>query len=379
MRYLIPVAILFLSSCGKTPTKTEAAGKAAPIAVKTLTAAMESWPATYEATGTVKARTASVISAKVMGYVREVHFQVGDRVREGQLLAVLDARDLEANYARAEAGIREASAAIPEVENAIAAARANMDLAQATFRRMDDLYKKKSISNQEFDEVSAKLKAAQAAHEMAVAKRSQLEARIAQAEQERSAAGVMRGYARIAAPFAGVVTAKQVEPGILATPGAPLLTIEREGAYRLEAAVDESRLGSIRTGQPVTVKLDAIGREISARVAEIVPAVDAASRAYVVKIDLPAAPQIRSGLFGRAVFPMGSRQVLAVPAGAVIEHGQLQSVMVADNGVVRLRLVTAGFRDNSKVEILSGLHPGEQLVFPLSAGLTDGAQVEVRP
>ena len=83
------------------------------------------------------------------------------------------------------------------------------------------------------------------------------------------------------------MTAKSVDPGNLAAPGAPLLTIERDG-YRLEASVEESRLSAIRPGQPVSVTLDGINRTIDARVSEIVPAVDAASRAYIVKIDLPA-------------------------------------------------------------------------------------------
>ena len=97
----------------------------------------------------------------------------------------------------------------------------------------------------------------------------------------------------------------------MATPGAPLLTIEREGAYRLEAAVEESRVKSIHAGQPVAVNLEALGRTLDAHVSEIVPAVDAASRAYTVKIDLPALAQLRSGMFGRAVFSSGARNVLA--------------------------------------------------------------------
>src|SRR5207302_6175864 len=106
-----------------------------------------------------------------------------------------------------------------------------------TFKRMEELASKKSISNQEFDEASARLKAAQAAHEMAHSKRVQLDSKLAQVEQEIRAAAIVRDYARIAAPFAGVVTAKSVEPGNLALPGAPLLTIEHEGGYRLEVSV----------------------------------------------------------------------------------------------------------------------------------------------
>jgi len=239
-----------LSGCGAgSEPHTKAASPAAPVAVQTVTTGAREWPDVYEATGTVRARTAAVLSSKVMAYVREVAVQVGDRVREGQRLVTLDSQDLEANVRRAEAAETEVRSAIPEADNAVAAAKANLDLAQTTFKRMEELASKKSISNQEFDEASTRLKAAQAAYDMARARRSQIEPKLAQVEQEIRAARIMRDYTRISAPFAGVVTAKSVEPGNLAAPGAPLLTLEREGAYRLEASVDESRLPSVRAGQ----------------------------------------------------------------------------------------------------------------------------------
>jgi RND family efflux transporter MFP subunit len=377
--FSITLSAALLAGCGHEMRQTQAAAEQAPVAVQATAAATMEWPATYEALGTVRARTATAISSKVMGYVREVRVQAGDRVREGQLLISVDARDLEAQYRRAEAGRQEAASAQPEVESAVAAAKAQLELAQATFRRIEDLFRKKSVSNQEFDEAGARLKAAQAGYQIAVAKSAQLVARQSQAEQERQAAGILRDYAQITAPFSGIVTARTVEPGVLATPGTTLLTIEREGAYRLEAAVEESRLASVRVGQSVAVSLDALDRSLTARVSEIVPAVDATSRAYLVKIDLPASPQLRSGIFGRALFPVATRQVLALPQAAVQERGQLQSVLVAEEGIARTRLVTTGARANGQVEVLSGLSAGEKVIFPAPPGLGDGARVEVRP
>ncbi len=379
IRLIVPVAAaVLLAACGGDSHSRTAAAPAPAVPVQVVAAASGDWTDTYEATGTVRARTAAVISAKVMGYVREVRVNPGDRVRAGQVLITVDARDLEANYLRAEAGLEEARAAVPEVENAVAAAKAQLELAQVTHGRMEDLFKKKSISNQEYDESAARLKSAQANYEMAVSKGHQVNARIAQAEQARSAASITRGYSQISAPFDGVVTEKSVDPGSLTTPGAPLLTVERQGAFRLEAQVEESLLGSIRPGHAVTVTLDTLERPVSARVSEIVPAIDPGSRAYTVKIDLPSSPQVRSGLFGRAAFPHGSRRALTVPAGAVIERGQLHSVLVADNGVARMRLVTTGQRRDGQVEILSGLAEGETLIYPVPTGLADGARVEVR-
>jgi RND family efflux transporter MFP subunit len=230
---LIPF-LIWLAGCGEPPEVSSTARSAA-VSVHVVNATVQQWPVIYEATGTVRARSSAIIAAKWMGYVREVKVQVGDRVREGQLLVVLDARDLDASANQAAAAREEVRNGFPEADSAVAAAKANLDLVQSTFKRMNELYEKKSISDQEFDEASAKLKAAQAGFAMAQAKRTQMDAKLAQADQEVRAAQVTRSYAEVVAPFSGIVTAKSVDPGNLAAPGAPLLTIERDG-YRLEAS-----------------------------------------------------------------------------------------------------------------------------------------------
>ncbi len=381
MRFiLIPliVSVAMLSACGGSEPHPKAASSAPAVAVQMATVSTQQWPDVYEATGTVRARMATVLSSKLMAYVRQVAVQVGDRVHDGQLLITLDAQDLDTKVSAAEAAEAEVMSAILEADNGVAGAKANLDLAQSTFKRMEELASKKSISNQEFDEASARVKSAQAAYEMARAKRAELDSKRASVQQEIRGAKIMRDYTRISAPFSGVVTAKSVEPGNLAAPGAPLLTIEKEGAYRLEASVDESRLPFVKAGQAVDVALESLDRRFTARVSEIVPSVEAASRAYIVKIDLPAVPNLRSGMFGRAMFPLGSRKVATIPPAAMLEHGQLQSVFVIEDGCARTRLVTTGERRQSAVEVLSGLSEGEKLVSPVPTGLTDGTRVEVR-
>jgi len=357
----VVAAAAVLTGCGG-PVRVESAGVGPVTGVTTVAAAVVEQAGVYETAGTVKARSAAAISAKWMGFVRDVEVSVGDRVAAGQPLVTLDARDLDAAAARARA-------AIPEAESGIAAARANLELAQATFRRMQELYGKKSISEQEFDEASARLRSAEAAEGLALSKK-------AQAEQEVRAAEVARSYAEVTAPFAGVVTAKSVEPGNLATPGAPLLTIEG-GGYRLEAEVEQAQ--KVRAGDAVSVTLDGVARTIAARVAEVVPSVNAASRAYTVKIDLPGDAAIRSGVFGRASFASGGHAELTIPAAAVIRRGQLESVFVVDGGVARLRMVTLGTEANGSVIVRSGLSTGERVIAPPPAALEDGARVEARP
>lgn len=362
------------------PATHEQARQNLPVVRVSVTrVASQQWPRSYSATGTVEARETASVAPKVMAVIQDITVDVGDRVRAGQLLARLDARDLEAAYRRAQAGLAEAKAALEEANHALAAAEAQRQLAEATFRRMQSLYEKKSISDQEFDEAQARFRSAQASYDMAVAKRRQVEDKIRQAEEAFQAATVMLSYAQLHSPFDGVVVRRHHDPGDLATPGVPLLTLEKGSGYRLELAVEESLLEQIRTGIPVTVELPALGQTLQARITEIVPAVDPASRAFAVRIALPQLAGLRSGLFARAEIPLGSRKVLAVPLAAIEQSGQIRAVYVVEQGRARRRLVTTGEQRGSFVEILSGLREGDQLVAQILPRLADGSPVEVQP
>jgi membrane fusion protein, multidrug efflux system len=377
--YFALASLLVLAGCESEPVEESANKQALTTCIETVTLAEAEWPSSYEATGTVRARTTATISAKLMGYAREVRAQVGDHVREGQQLVLLDAREMESNVSRTESAREEVRSAVPEAESGIAAAKARLDFAQVTFNRMQDLLNKRSIADQEFDEAWARLKATQAGLNMARAKRTQLDSKLAQLEQEIRLAGIQRGFAAITAPFSGTILTKSVEPGSLAVPGAPLFTLEREGAYRLEASVEESQLYLARVGKVVSVTIDGTSRTFSAPIVEILPSVDAAARTGTVKIDLPQIPDLRSGLFGRARFDTGTHKVLTVPTASVVTRGQVQSVLVAENNTARARLVTLGGSTNDQAEVLSGLNPGDKVIVPIPPGLSDGSPIEVRP
>jgi multidrug efflux system membrane fusion protein len=377
--YYALASLLLLAGCSDESVDKVHAAPSSSISVQTVTVAEAGWPSTYEAIGTVRARTSATISAQLMGYARQVRVQVGDHVREGQLLVVLDVRELESNVSRTQAAREEVKSAIPGAESGIVAAKAQLDLAQITFNRVQDLLNKRSVTDQEFDEASARLKAAQAAFDIARAKRTELDSKLAQIDHEIRSAVIQRGYAEITAPFSGTILTKSVEPGTLAVPGAPLFTIEREGAYRLEASVEESQLRMARVGMPVAVTIDGATQPFEGRIVEILPSIDSAARTGTVKIDLPQIPDLRSGLFGRALFDTGTHQVLAVPIAGVVTRGQLRSVLVAENRIARARLITVGESSKDQVEVLSGLNPGDKVVVPIPPGLSDGSPVEVRP
>lgn len=198
-------------------------------------------------------------------------------------------------------------------------------------------------------------------------------------EQEIQNARLQQAYAEIRSPFVGVVVGKTAETGMFAAPGLPLFQIEKSGPFRLEATVDEQALAGIRPGELVRVALDGGSQPFAARVAEIVPVIDANSRTGTVKIDLPGVPGLRSGLFGRVTFSKAAERRLTVDARAVVERGSLQAVFIVTNGKAHNRLITVGRRDASRAEVLSGLSDGEAVVAPVPATLTDGTPVTVRP
>lgn len=374
--------ILMLTACGggggtaRHEASSPRQAAAAPVTVQTIAAATVRWPDTFEATGTVRPRTSAMIAARVMGYVREVRVQAGDRVAAGQLLVRVEAKDIEASHRQALAALAEAKSAGPEVASAIRSAEAQVELARTTLKRMQDLLDKRSVSQQEFDEAAARVRVAEAAREGAMARQQQVGERVRQAEQAVASAAVMLGYADLTAPFAGRVSARKADPGALATPGQPLLELEQEGGWRLEAAIEETRLGAVRPGMTASVRLEALDEALTARVTEIVPAVDSASRSFIAKLDLPSRPVLRSGLFGRAEFRSGEREVLAVPEAAVMHQGQVDSVLVADQGIARARLVRLGAARGGQVEVLSGIAPGDRIIHPRPASLADGERVQ---
>lgn len=375
---VLGAALLFTSCGGKAPER-KAATPGPSIPVRAATATLASAPEIYEATGTVRARTTTSLSARIMGHVREIPVQAGDRVQAGQVVAILDAREIETGLDAAQAAREEARSGMPEVENAIAAAQAQLQLAESTHKRMKTLHDQKSITEQEMDEANARLSMARANHQMALARKKQLEEKIRQADSGLARVSLQKGYAEVTAPFSGIVIERKAEPGMLASPGMPIVVIEQAAGYRLEAAIEEGMLARVRTGAAATVQLDALDKAIETRVSEVVPALDAMSRTFTAKLDLPASPQIRSGLFGRARFTLGERQALLVPVAALEREGQLERVYVNDNGTARARLITTGVRHGDRLEVLSGLTAGESLLLPMEGRLRDGARVEVRP
>lgn len=306
------------------------------IAVRAQVVESKARVATEEVVGTVRTKLRSVIEAKVSGKIEQMLVVPGQQVKAGELLATIDAREVQARYDQA-AALRQQ--------------------AEADLKRLTSLLDQKVLSQAEFDSAQARARVTIAG--------------VIEAE-------TMLSYTKVTAPFAGVITRKHADVGDLATPGKPLLEMEDSTALRLEADVPEAVVGKLTLGEKLPVRIATLEAELAGIVSEIAPAADPSSRTFLVKLDLPAQPALRAGQFGRVAMPVGVTSALRVPVSAVIQRGQMELVFVVAENTARLRLVKTGKRLGSEVELVSGLSAGEQIVTEGVASLADGQPVETK-
>jgi RND family efflux transporter MFP subunit len=390
MKILWVVFVGLLLAAGSSACSTHessTASSAPPVPVATALAANVELARPFEAGGVVRARAVATMVSRIMAEVRAVPVKPGDRVRAGQALVLLDARELHAGKSRAEAGQISAQQSEALADADRQAAEAALALTRATHQRIAELRAKNSATPYELDEAVAGLRTAEARLNVANARVAESRAAIDAAAAGTSVAQVAASYATLVAPFDGLVTETMVDPGNMASPGLPLVTVEDTRSFRLEIRLDESRASLVRVGDAVDLRLDdataveppadsARPAVSTGRIAEIARMLDPGAHDFLVKVDLPGTNALRSGMFGRARFRGEPHGGLAVPESAVSRQGQLAFVFVVDvENRAHLRLVNASDPLDGRVEIRAGLVAGERVVLGRPPSLVDGALV----
>jgi RND family efflux transporter MFP subunit len=329
--------VTFVIGCGKKHEPQAAPGEnLPPAAVRVQTIQAVKQPAIEEVVGTVQPKLQAVIEAKVSGRITRLPVKLGQSVKQGDVLVELATQEVQARLDQANAALRQA---------------------ELDFNRTDNLRKQNAATQAELD-------AAQARHNVA-------KATVAEAE-------ALSGYAKILAPFDGVVARKLADEGDLAMPGKPLLDLEGHAGLRLVADVPSLLAGNVLPDAKLAVRVDSVPDAITGTLAEISPAADPASRTVRVKVDLPDIAGLRTGQFGRLAVPVGEVTFLFVPPPALVRRGQLEILFVAADGKAQMRLVRVGKETAQGIEILAGLVPGEAVVIAGAGTLRDGQPLQTR-
>jgi RND family efflux transporter MFP subunit len=335
---LVPLA---LAACGGEPAP------APPRAAASLDSApveMREVELTVSAEAVVEAVRQSTVSAQISGRIVDLRFDVGDRVRAGEVIARIDERAAAQAVAASEAQLR--------------AAEATLANARATWERSRQLFAEKFISQAALDKARSDFQAAE----------SQMKALLAGAGQ----AATERSFATIVAPYSGVVAARHVQLGEMATPGKPIMTGFDPATLRVVAVVASQQVPRIQAGARARIEIPAAGRWVEAKAITVVPAADPRTHSTQVRIDLDQeARGVYPGVFARAHFVVGRAPRLMVPREALVRRSELTAVyVVGEKGAPQLRQVRLGsVGDERGVEVLAGVKPGERVALdPVKAG-----------
>jgi len=374
--------------------------------------------------GELQAFQTTPIHAKIAGYVKDWTVNIGAKVKKGQVLAELWEPEMEVDLLQkraaadlavakhklagaavkvAEANVAGAKAKLGEVQAGIPRAEANLALWQAQHQRVKQLFDEKAQTGSLLDEthnsfrssqatlkeVQAQVKTAevalvqsQAALESARADVGAAAAAIEVAKQDARHAEALLGYAKIEAPFDGIVTRRNVNTGDLTQPGAdqpPLFIVAQSDIVTIRVDVPEAFAVEVDPGDGVEVKLQEIkGKTIEGKVTRTSWAVDTKVRTLRVEIDIPnPGSKLLPGLYAYAtVVAEEHKDVLTVPATAIVTEQEKTSCVVVAGGQVARRPIQVGLSDGTRTEIVSGLDGSEAVVKANAASLTDRQPVE---
>ncbi len=323
--------------------------------------------------GSFSAFEEATLFAKVAGYLKSISVDIGDHVRRGQVLAVLDVPEMSAEYESAKAEVVKARASVKKAESEVARGKADLQLKQLTFERLNQAHRLQpgAIALQELDTLRAEGEMAAAAVQVAEDEVQVAKAHVEAAQANTDRIAKMMEYARIVAPFSGVVTRRYVHPGALIPQGTagsqsqPVVTVARTDMLRFFCEIPEREVPLVTPGTRATVRLDALPKQnIMGKITRISGSLNPSSRTMLVEMDLPnPLGVLKPGMYGNAEFTLQSRpDALVIPAAAVlVESGKTYVLRVVSGKVEKVNF-RAGADDGTQVEVLDGLQQSDFII-----------------
>ncbi|WP_296649660.1 efflux RND transporter periplasmic adaptor subunit [Paraburkholderia sp.] len=330
------------------------------------------------------------LHAKEAGYIRNIYVDIGDRVHQGQVLAVLEIPELVAQVDASKAAVHHAEEEIQRAQSNVMRAQADNVALHANADRLVSADKARPglIAQQELDDATAKDRASQAQVDAAksalAAARQQLA--VAKADQERYSA--LMDYSRIVAPYDGVVTWRfsdtgaLVQAGTSTSSGLPVVTLAQVNVLRLRVPVPESLAAKVKIGDVADVQVQATGEHFTGKVSRFTDALDPSTRTMQVEIDVPnPSYHLQPGMYADVRLDANSRpDALTVPVEAIQRNDNKTSVLVVDpENRVQTREVKLGVQSSNKVEILAGLNEGEKVIVGNLGAYQPGEVVTPKP
>lgn len=342
-------------------------------------------------TGKVTAQAEVPLSAKYGAKVSEVRVNLGQAVQAGEVLLVQEAADVAqsltgavASQKGAEADAQSSNAAY---QSGYQKAQADYNTALTTYGRYAQLLEQGAVAQEALDQKKQALDAAQAALDswrlqMSGNTSASVSAKQYAAQKAQSDAAVLQQKMDdmvIRAPLSGTISYRQVEPGQFVTAGQTLLILVDNSQFNLDCWVPEQDAAQLSIGQSLNIAIDALGRTVPGQIIFVSPSADSKTMMYQVRLSLKESAGLKSGLFAKGEAQILLRpQTISLPIEAVKDHnGQMSVFVLMDKGIVEERTVQLGLKNDSRVEILSGLQVGEQVVTSNISRLKTGMAVKV--
>ncbi len=334
--YLLAFLICTLALTGcKEEAKKKAESNLPMQAVHVIKVQDEKTTSSMEIMGTVQSADNAVIAARISGHITKLPVALGSKVNKGDLLVKINAAEISAQLVHATAQLSQTN---------------------RNLEREKKLLKKGAST----PETVKSLEDAQ---------------RIAKASVKEVQS--MLNYATITAPFSGIITGKSANIGDLAAPGKPLLDLEDESTLQVVANIPEAMILKIHVGDDIPVSIPSAGITTTGKVQEVSPAADPLSRTTPIKLSLPLNSNLRSGQFARLSLPERTINAIFVPQSAILPFGQMERIFIVSGDKARLCLVRSGAKKGSRIEILAGIDPGDQVIVAGNKDLVDGQPVTV--
>lgn len=338
-----PLIILFcpfllLIGCQQNESQEHSDTRTAlPLSVKTIETELQTIQLREHIPGTVRPIEQATLASKVVGTIEQLPVALGQKVKKGDLLLKTSAGEISAKVLQAQAQLEQVARDLQREQKLLAQEASTTETVKALEKRF----------------------------------------RIVKAAAEE--ADTMLSYTKIYAPFDGVITQKKVHVGDLASPGMPLLEIEDPTRLRVESYIPESLIDFIKFGESIEIQPSADGKSVMGSIVEIAPSLNPLSRTFLIKISLPEKSEMRSGQFARVLIKSKQVKTLLVPRQSITNLGQIERIFVASQGKVSLRIVKTGATYDDKIEVLSGLNPGEKVIINEIGNLRDGQSIETTP